>query len=76
MASISAELAAAIAQAQQRVYEDDDDDQEDDEDDELDGSNESEYEQEMVGRDTIGPNTSGIRGLGKDSTKQLISKPA
>ncbi|KAJ8078776.1 hypothetical protein PM082_013059 [Marasmius tenuissimus] len=73
VASISAELAAAIAQAQQRVY--DDDDQEDDEDDELDGSNESEYEQEMVGRDTIGPNTSGIRGLGQDSTKQLTNKP-
>ncbi|KAL0581743.1 hypothetical protein V5O48_000325 [Marasmius crinis-equi] len=60
VASISAELAAAIAQAQRRVYDEEEDEEEDDD---IDGSNESDYEQEMVGRDTIGPNTSGIRGL-------------
>ncbi|KAJ7273715.1 hypothetical protein B0H12DRAFT_1090770 [Mycena haematopus] len=46
VASIGAEIAAAIAQAQSRMYEDDDDDDEDE--------NES--------QETIGPNTSGIRG--------------
>jgi hypothetical protein len=55
VASISAELAAAIAQAQSRVYDDEDD--EDEEDDSGSG-------QEMSNRETIGPNTSGIRGLG------------
>ena len=50
VASISAEIAAAIAQAQARGYED-----EEDEDGEESGSG-----QEMG---TIGPNTSGIRGV-------------
>jgi hypothetical protein len=50
VASISAEIAAAIAQAQARVYDD-----EEDEDGEESGSG-----QEMG---TIGPNTSGIRGV-------------
>jgi hypothetical protein len=49
VASISAEIAAAIAQAQARQYEDEEDD---------DGE-ESELE-------TIGPNTSGIRGASDD----------
>ncbi|KAJ7449812.1 hypothetical protein FB451DRAFT_1374863 [Mycena latifolia] len=44
VASIGAEIAAAIAHAQSRIYEDDDEDEEN-------GSQE-----------TIGPNTSGIRG--------------
>ncbi|KAF9264683.1 hypothetical protein L218DRAFT_986730 [Marasmius fiardii PR-910] len=61
VASISAELAAAIAQAQRRTYDDDDEEEDDEED-----SEESEYEREIVGRDTIGPNTSGIRGLVTD----------
>lgn len=56
VASISAEIAAAIAQAQSRVYEDDD--EEDEEEDEESGSG-----QEIGGPETIGPNTSGIRGL-------------
>ncbi|KAJ7155965.1 hypothetical protein C8R43DRAFT_998501 [Mycena crocata] len=46
VASIGAEIAAAIAHAQSRMYEDDDEDGEN-------GSHETE---------TIGPNTSGIRG--------------
>jgi hypothetical protein len=50
VASISAEIAAAIAQAQARGYDD-----EEDEDGEESGSG-----QEMG---TIGPNTSGIRGV-------------
>ncbi|KAF9005650.1 hypothetical protein BDQ17DRAFT_1408361 [Cyathus striatus] len=54
VASISAEIAAAIAQAQSRTYED----EEDEEDGEDSGSG-----QEMGGPETIGPNTSGIRGL-------------
>ncbi|THU91158.1 hypothetical protein K435DRAFT_863674 [Dendrothele bispora CBS 962.96] len=54
VASISAEIAAAIAQARQRVYDDDDDDGE---------SGDSGSEQELRGHETIGPNTSGIRGL-------------
>jgi len=45
VASIGAEIAAAIAQAQSRMYEDDDDD-----------------EDENESQETIGPNTSGIRG--------------
>ncbi|KAF8163303.1 hypothetical protein B0H34DRAFT_318112 [Crassisporium funariophilum] len=53
VASISAEIAAAIAQAQSRGYED-----EEDEEGEESGSG-----QEMGGLETIGPNTSGIRGL-------------
>lgn len=51
VASISAEIAAAIAQAQARGYDD-----EEDEDGEESGSG-----QEMG--TTIGPNTSGIRGV-------------
>ncbi|KAJ7774608.1 hypothetical protein DFH07DRAFT_912517 [Mycena maculata] len=46
VASIGAEIAAAIAHAQSRIYEDDEDDE--------DGENGS--------QETIGPNTSGIRG--------------
>jgi hypothetical protein len=46
VASIGAEIAAAIAHAQSRIYDDDDED-----DEEENGSQE-----------TIGPNTSGIRG--------------
>jgi len=45
VASIGAEIAAAIAQAQSRMYEDDDDE-----------------EDENGSQETIGPNTSGIRG--------------
>ncbi|KAG5651595.1 hypothetical protein H0H81_008116 [Sphagnurus paluster] len=60
VASISAEIAAAIAQAQSRVYADD---HEDDEDDENSGSG-----QEIDGPEVIGPNTSGIRGLGGNRT--------
>jgi hypothetical protein len=58
VASISAELAAAIAQAQSRVYEDEDDGEEEEDADEESGSG-----QEMGGHEMIGPNTSGIRGL-------------
>ncbi|KAF9532982.1 hypothetical protein CPB83DRAFT_846731 [Crepidotus variabilis] len=54
VASISAEIAAAIAQVQSRTYED-----EEDEEDEESGSG-----HEMGGVETIGPNTSGIRGEG------------
>lgn len=53
VASISAEIAAAIAQAQSRGYDD-----EEDEEGEESGSG-----QEMGGMETIGPNTSGIRGV-------------
>ena len=59
VASIGAEIAAAIAQAQSRVYEDDDG-----EDDES-GSG-----QEMGAPEIIGPNTSGIRGV--DTKRQII----
>lgn len=52
VASISAEIAAAIAQVQSRTYED-----EEDEEDEDSGSG-----HEMGGIEMIGPNTSGIRG--------------
>ncbi|KAF9482755.1 hypothetical protein BDN70DRAFT_388136 [Pholiota conissans] len=53
VASISAEIAAAIAQAQSRGYED-----EEDEEGEESGSG-----QEIGGMESIGPNTSGIRGV-------------
>jgi hypothetical protein len=53
VASISAEIAAAIAQAQVQGYDDDED-----EEGESSGSG-----QEIGGGETIGPNTSGIRGL-------------
>lgn len=59
VASISAELAAAIAQAQSRVYGEDVD--EDDEDD---------SDTDMGARETIGPNTSGIRGLGVNEVRK------
>ncbi|KAJ6496679.1 hypothetical protein C8R47DRAFT_1042373 [Mycena vitilis] len=49
VASIGAEIAAAIAHAQSRMYQDDDDDDDDD-------------ENENGSQETIGPNTSGIRG--------------
>jgi hypothetical protein len=52
VASISAEIAAAIAHAQSRLYED-----EDEEEDEEDESG-----QDVDAPETIGPNTSGIRG--------------
>ncbi|KAF8894616.1 hypothetical protein BD779DRAFT_1434829 [Infundibulicybe gibba] len=57
VATISAEIAAAIAQAQSRVYGDEDDDEEE---------GDSGSGQEMGMPDIIGPNTSGIRGLGDD----------
>ncbi len=53
VASISAEIAAAIAQAQSRVYEDEEEEEE-----------ESGSGHEMGGIESIGPNTSGIRGEG------------
>ncbi|KAH9484277.1 hypothetical protein JR316_0003758 [Psilocybe cubensis] len=60
VASISAEIAAAIAQAQSRGYDD-----EEDEEGEESGSG-----QEMGGMETIGPNTSGIRGVnGEDGVE-------
>jgi hypothetical protein len=60
VASISAEIAAAIAHAQSRLYEEDDD-----EDDDESG-------QEVDGPETIGPNTSGIRDDGfRDGAKIL-----
>ena len=59
VASISAEIAAAIAQAQSRAYEDDEEEEEDDDE----GGEESGSGQEMTSPETIGPNTSGIRGL-------------
>ncbi|KAF9053693.1 hypothetical protein BDZ89DRAFT_1004683 [Hymenopellis radicata] len=57
VASISAEIAAAIAQAHARSYDDDDE-----EEDEL--AEDSQSGDELSCRDTIGPNTSGIRGRG------------
>ncbi|KDR81613.1 hypothetical protein GALMADRAFT_239672 [Galerina marginata CBS 339.88] len=53
VASISAEIAAAIAQAQSRGYDD-----EEDEEGEDSGSG-----REMGAIETLGPNTSGIRGV-------------
>ncbi|KAJ7709904.1 hypothetical protein B0H17DRAFT_1029691 [Mycena rosella] len=47
VASIGAEIAAAIAHAQSRIYDDDDDEDED---------------ENSSPQETIGPNTSGIRG--------------
>ncbi|KAJ2931412.1 hypothetical protein H1R20_g5762, partial [Candolleomyces eurysporus] len=63
VASISAEIAAAIAQAKSRAYDDDEEDE--DEDDE--GEEESGSGQEMAAPETIGPNTSGIRGLSNEA---------
>lgn len=59
VASIGAEIAAAIAQAQSRVYEVD---EEEDDEDEESGSG-----QELGGSEIIGPNTSGIRDLGNEA---------
>ncbi|KAG6818115.1 hypothetical protein H0H87_000020 [Tephrocybe sp. NHM501043] len=62
VASISAEIAAAIAKAQSRIYPDG----EDDDDDEQSGSG-----QEIDGPEMIGPNTSGIRGLDTGDTRTV-----
>lgn len=64
VASISAEIAAAIAQAQSRAYED--------EEEEESGSG-----QEMGGVESIGPNTSGIRGEGVmgEGNRQRVGGP-
>ncbi|KAJ8489674.1 hypothetical protein ONZ45_g13478 [Pleurotus djamor] len=67
VASISAEIAAALAQAHAREYHDDDE-YEDEEDDEIFGSG-----QEMGGSETIGPNTSGIRDLDHDRPRRIES---
>ncbi|KAJ3531419.1 hypothetical protein NMY22_g8159 [Coprinellus aureogranulatus] len=72
VASISAEIAAAIAQAQSHAYEEDDEDE--DEDDE--GGEESGSGQEMTSPETIGPNTSGIRGLDPAETMGKGPQPA
>jgi len=61
VASISAEIAAAIAQAQSRAYEDDEDE-------------ESGSGQEMSVLETIGPNTSGIRGDDFKQATRLIER--
>lgn len=55
VASISAEIAAAIAHAQSRVYEEEEEEDEIDELDEDSGA-------ETGGPGKLGPNTSGIRG--------------
>jgi len=55
VASIGAEIAAAIAQAQSRVYELDEEEDEEDEESE-----------ELGVPEVIGPNTSGIRDVGMD----------
>jgi hypothetical protein len=67
VASISAEIAAAIAHAQSRLYDDDDDDDDGEEDDDESG-------QEVEGPETVGPNTSGIRGDDglRDAAKILV----
>lgn len=62
VASIGAEIAAAIAQAQSRVYEVDEEEEEDE--DEESGSG-----QELGGPEIIGPNTSGIRDLGNEAVR-------
>ncbi|KAF6765205.1 hypothetical protein DFP72DRAFT_1029676 [Ephemerocybe angulata] len=62
VASISQEIAAAIAQAKSRAFDEDDEDPEEEDDDEA--GEESGSGQEMTSPETIGPNTSGIRGLG------------
>ncbi|KAL0946896.1 hypothetical protein HGRIS_013060 [Hohenbuehelia grisea] len=68
VASISAEIAAALAQAHAREYNEDD--YEDDEDEVDDGFGSG---QDLGGPETIGPNTSGIRGLDHENTP-LIEK--
>ncbi|KAF5391334.1 hypothetical protein D9757_001891 [Collybiopsis confluens] len=62
VASISAEIAAAIAQAHQRVF-----DEENEEEDTDSG-------QEMSAMETIGPNTSGIRGIGDEGRHRTDSE--
>jgi hypothetical protein len=62
VASISAEIAAALVHAQSRTYEEEDDDY--DEDDESG--------QEVNGPETIGPNTSGIRDDGLRDGKRIL----
>jgi hypothetical protein len=64
VASISAEIAAVIAKAQARSFEDD-------EEDEESGSG-----QEVVVPSKVGPNTSGIRGDSEDSLARASSKEA
>jgi hypothetical protein len=69
VASISAEIAAAIAQAQSRAYEDEEEEEE-----------ESGSGQEMGGVESIGPNTSGIRGEGvaesmEEGDRQRVGGP-
>jgi hypothetical protein len=61
LANISAHLAAAIAQGQSRDYEDDE---------------ESGSGQDMAVLDSIGPNTSGIRGDDGDDVSRASSKEA
>ncbi|KAM6500521.1 hypothetical protein JOM56_003535 [Amanita muscaria] len=63
VANISAEIAAAIAQAQSRVYA------ELDEDDEESGSG-----QELAAPGLIGPNTSDVRGEDESETGQRVRK--
>ena len=60
VASISAEIAAAIAKARSRTYTGD----EDEDEEEQFGSG-----QDIDGPEIIGPNTSGIRGLGRGDTR-------
>ncbi|KAG6900893.1 hypothetical protein C0993_010012 [Termitomyces sp. T159_Od127] len=60
VASISAEIAAAIAKAHSRAYTGD----EDEDDDEQSGSG-----QDIDGPEITGPNTSGIRGSGRGDTR-------
>jgi hypothetical protein len=64
VASIGAEIAAAIAQAQSRVYEVD---EEEDDEDEESGSG-----QELGGPEIIGPNTSGIRDHGNEGKEDGV----
>lgn len=69
VASISAEIAAAIAQAQSRAYEDEEEEEE-----------ESGSGPEMGGVESIGPNTSGIRSEGvanllREGDKQKTGGP-
>jgi len=60
VASISAEIAAAIAQAQARGYDDDEEEE----------GEESGSGQEIGGDETIGPNTSGIRGVSEKEEEE------
>ena len=67
VASISAEIAAAIAQAQSRVYED--------VEDEDDGDVQSVSGQEGDDPGMVVPNTSGIRDLGSDKdVRELVEE--